>query len=100
MHMPHCTHPLARSTECGAALQYWVNDRVNVLITPLKQEGEAILNGQLQLLQEVRIMERLDLSQATPMAAATHVYLLQHTALPQCFYSVQPIDMPKLTPRP
>lgn len=30
-----------------ALLQDWVNDWVNVLIQIFKQEGEAILNGQL-----------------------------------------------------
>ncbi len=30
-----------------ALLQDWVNDWVNVLIQVFKQEGEAILNGQL-----------------------------------------------------
>lgn len=42
-------------------LQHCVDDRVNVLIQVLKQEGEAVLDGQLQLLQEIDIVEGFDL---------------------------------------
>ena len=34
-----------------------VNDRVYVLINILEKEWEAIFNGQLQLLQEVRVVK-------------------------------------------
>ena len=42
-----------------ALLQDWVNNWVNVLIQVFKQEGEAILNGQLQVLQKVAVIECL-----------------------------------------
>lgn len=42
-----------------ALLQDWVNDRVNVLVQVFKQEGEAILNGQLEVLQKVAVIECL-----------------------------------------
>jgi hypothetical protein len=65
------THPLARRTQCGTALQHRVDDRVDVLVTTLKQEWEAVLDSQLKLLQEVRVMEGLDLSQEAAAAEAT-----------------------------
>ena len=34
-----------------------INDRINVLIHIFKQEWEAILDGHLQLFQEVRLVE-------------------------------------------
>ena len=43
-----------------ALLQDRVNDGVNVFIQVLKQERKAILNGQLQMLQEVAIIEGFD----------------------------------------
>jgi hypothetical protein len=57
----HLAHLLATRSRDQAALQHRVNDGVYVLITPLKQEGEAVLNGKLQGLQEIRVMEGLDL---------------------------------------
>ena len=43
-------------------LQHRIYDWVNVLIQVLKKEGEAILDGHLELLQEVTVIEGLDLS--------------------------------------
>ena len=45
-----------------ALLQDGVNDRVDVLIKVLKQERESILDGQLQLLEEVAVIEGLHLA--------------------------------------
>ena len=42
-------------------LQDWVDNRINVLIKVLKQEGEPILDGQFQLLEEVGVVEGLHL---------------------------------------
>lgn len=38
-------------------LEYIINDRVNVLIYILKQEREAILDGKLQLFQEITVIK-------------------------------------------
>lgn len=45
-----------------ALLQHRVNDWINVLIQVLEEEGEPILDGQLQMLQEVTIIESLHLA--------------------------------------
>lgn len=45
-----------------ALFQDGVNDWINVLIQVLKQEREAILNGHLQVLQEVAVIEGLHTS--------------------------------------
>jgi hypothetical protein len=52
---------LACSSWHQAALEHWVNDRVDELITSLEQERKAVLDCQLKLLKEIRIMEGFDL---------------------------------------
>ena len=42
-----------------AFLQDWINDWINVLIQIFEQEWEAILNGHLQVLQKVTVIESL-----------------------------------------
>ena len=42
-------------------LQHIINDRIDVFINILEQEWESILDSQLQLLQEVRIVEGANL---------------------------------------
>ena len=43
------------------SIQHGVNDRVNVLIHVTKQEGKAKLDGNLEMLQKVRVVERTHL---------------------------------------
>ena len=43
--------------------QYVVNDRINVLVHVLEKEWKAVLDSQLQLLQEVRVVKRAHLVQ-------------------------------------
>lgn len=57
----HSTSSLTRGRGDEVLLQHRVDDRVDVLIQVLKQEGEAVLDSKLQLLQEVCIVEGLDL---------------------------------------
>lgn len=42
-----------------ALLQDWIDDWINVFIQVFKQEWEAILDGHLQVLQEVTVIEGL-----------------------------------------
>ena len=60
-----------------ALLQDGVNDWINVFIQVFKQEREAILNGHLQVLQEVAVIEGLHTSfQLLPFALLDPVYCL------------------------
>lgn len=48
-------------------LEHVVDDGVDVLIDILEEEWEAILNGHLQLFQEVRVVERAHLAEQRDM---------------------------------
>ena len=49
------------SLTLGVFFEYVVNDGVNVLINILEEAGEAVLDGELQLLQKVVVVERAHL---------------------------------------
>ena len=48
-------------------LEYVVDDGVYILVYVLEEEGEAVLDGQLQLLQEVMVVKRTHLSYKTKL---------------------------------
>lgn len=62
--MQHTTHnnvPVCLWPTFKSPVQHRVNDRINVLVYVTKQEGKAKLDGNLEVLQKVRVIKGADL---------------------------------------
>ena len=60
----------------------FVNHRINVLVHILKQDGEAILDSKLQLLQKIGVVERYNLQIKYTRVRNKALYFFSSYAIP------------------
>lgn len=63
-------------------VQHVVNHRINVLVHILKQDGEAILDSKLQLLQKIGVVERYNLQIKYTRVRNKALYFFSSYAIP------------------